>query len=190
MDAKLSFAMVLLIASLLILCAQDGVKREVRYEVGECAKVKMLKPDVSYDAKNKLPRACVVVNCCSDEILVERQNSEYVVVETDRDGKLCKCLCVRDITIYDVSRDYRVFFVDVGGTKHEIWKLEGFCGWSTYGECRNDADCAVTGCSSQVCAAKGERVVTTCEWRECYDARAFDLLCRCVEGRCQWSPQN
>ena len=65
---------------------------------------------------------------------------------------------------------------------------EGFCGWSTYGECSSDSDCILDGCSAQVCQSKYEEpVATTCEWRDCYNAKMYGLKCRCIDGRCQWS---
>src|SRR5690606_13658979 len=51
--------------------------------------------------------------------------------------------------------------------------------------CSSDADCIVTGCSSQVCAA--EDVITTCEWREEYACYAPDYTsCGCQQGACGW----
>ncbi len=64
---------------------------------------------------------------------------------------------------------------------------EPFCGVSTKGTCAVDADCVVSGCSSQVCgAATEEPLVTTCEDKACYKARNFGLSCRCMERQCQW----
>ena len=66
--------------------------------------------------------------------------------------------------------------------------LEEFCGWSTYGNCSSDSDCTSGGCSGQVCQSKYEEpVITTCEWRDCFDASKYGLKCRCIDGRCQWS---
>ena len=65
---------------------------------------------------------------------------------------------------------------------------EGFCGTSTEAECSTDSDCETGGCSGQVCqGASEEEAITTCEWRECYDAEEFGASCGCVEGKCQWS---
>ena len=66
--------------------------------------------------------------------------------------------------------------------------LEEFCGWSTYGNSSSDSDCTAGGCSGQVCQSKYEEpVITTCEWRDCFDASKYGLKCRCIDGRCQWS---
>jgi eight-cysteine-cluster-containing protein len=65
---------------------------------------------------------------------------------------------------------------------------EDFCGWSTYGNCIYDSDCIVSGCSSQICQSKEEgAIITTCEWKDCYDAENYNLKCKCIEGKCQWS---
>lgn len=65
---------------------------------------------------------------------------------------------------------------------------EGFCGWSTQGNCSTDADCTTGGCSGEVCQSKFEdSVITTCEYKECYNADLYDMECKCVEGACQWS---
>ncbi|MDH7594172.1 MAG: DUF333 domain-containing protein [Methanomicrobiales archaeon] len=73
-----------------------------------------------------------------------------------------------------------------GGCK-PVGKRGGFCGWSTFGSCVNDADCMRGGCSEQVCQSVNESpVVTTCEWRDCYSAGDYGLSCGCVGGRCQW----
>ncbi|MFN3803555.1 MAG: eight-cysteine-cluster domain-containing protein [Pyrobaculum sp.] len=62
-----------------------------------------------------------------------------------------------------------------------------FCGWSTGGKCVTDLDCVVDGCSGQVCRSTYEDpVITTCEWKECYNAERYGVRCRCIEGRCRW----
>lgn len=59
-------------------------------------------------------------------------------------------------------------------------------GPSTPGECTTDADCARTGCSSEVCtaAAKVGDVMSTCEVLPCF--AALDT-CGCHEGLCSWT---
>ncbi|MEM4318607.1 MAG: eight-cysteine-cluster domain-containing protein [Candidatus Pacearchaeota archaeon] len=62
-----------------------------------------------------------------------------------------------------------------------------FCGFSTEGKCSSSNDCIVGGCSGQVCQSKKEaRLITTCEWRDCYDTKAYGLECKCVNEKCQW----
>jgi len=64
---------------------------------------------------------------------------------------------------------------------------EEFCGSSTNGFCNVDSDCVKTGCSSQICSSRFEEdIVTTCEWRECYGAQDYSLICDCVNQKCQW----
>ncbi|MEM4389602.1 MAG: eight-cysteine-cluster domain-containing protein [Candidatus Micrarchaeia archaeon] len=63
-----------------------------------------------------------------------------------------------------------------------------FCGYSTNGPCAADVDCIRGGCSGQVCQSRTEKpVITTCEYRECYEAERYGLACRCVAGACRWS---
>ena len=53
-------------------------------------------------------------------------------------------------------------------------------------ECTTDADCVVSGCSGQVCAA--ESVITTCDWRPeyaCYGEPTTS--CGCNNGQCGWA---
>jgi eight-cysteine-cluster-containing protein len=64
---------------------------------------------------------------------------------------------------------------------------KGFCGRSTNGTCSSDEDCLAGGCSGQVCQSKDEEpVITTCEYRDCYNAQAYDLTCGCLNKKCQW----
>jgi eight-cysteine-cluster-containing protein len=64
--------------------------------------------------------------------------------------------------------------------------LGGFCGWSTSASCATDNDCKAGGCSGQVCEAKDENIVTTCEYRECYDDEKYGVKCGCVSNECKW----
>lgn len=63
---------------------------------------------------------------------------------------------------------------------------EGFCGFSTFKVCSDNSECSIGGCSGQVCGAS-EDFVSTCEYRDCYDADAYNLKCKCVNEKCQWS---
>lgn len=65
---------------------------------------------------------------------------------------------------------------------------DAFCGSSTNGECVSDSDCITGGCSSSVCqSVTEESKITTCEWKECYDAKKYGVTCNCVGKTCQWS---
>lgn len=61
-----------------------------------------------------------------------------------------------------------------------------FCGTSTLAPCGGDTDCAIGGCSGQVCGGVDEELTTTCEYRECYAPEPYGLECGCVEGECAW----
>ena len=65
--------------------------------------------------------------------------------------------------------------------------VSGFCGWSTNGPCAGDADCMTGGCSGQVCQSTSEGpIITTCEWTDCYSAKAYGVSCGCVDNQCTW----
>ena len=65
---------------------------------------------------------------------------------------------------------------------------EAFCGWATNASCNSDAGCKTAGCSGQVCISISQfSIITTCEYRDCYNASAYDLGCRCVDSICQWT---
>jgi len=63
---------------------------------------------------------------------------------------------------------------------------EAFCGSSTEFPCEEDKDCNALGCSSQVCGGKNEEVMTTCEFKTCYDAASYGLRCGCFNSMCMW----
>ncbi|MBN2014761.1 MAG: DUF333 domain-containing protein [Candidatus Altiarchaeota archaeon] len=66
--------------------------------------------------------------------------------------------------------------------------LKEFCGTSTYGSCKDESDCVTGGCSGQVCQSKNEDpIITTCEYRDCYNSEDYSLSCRCVDKKCQWA---
>jgi len=68
---------------------------------------------------------------------------------------------------------------------------EEFCGTSTMDSCETDSDCRAGGCSGQVCeSADSEGMITTCEYKECYNAEKYGLECGCVEGACQWASKD
>ncbi len=65
---------------------------------------------------------------------------------------------------------------------------EGFCGGSTEAVCAFDSDCMTGGCSGQICQGVAEEpIISTCEFRACYEASSFGLGCGCVEGKCAWN---
>lgn len=62
-----------------------------------------------------------------------------------------------------------------------------FCGSSTLYSCSSNSDCKAGGCSNQVCEGKGEGTITTCEFKDCYNAEKYSLECKCVNGKCKWA---
>jgi len=54
-------------------------------------------------------------------------------------------------------------------------------------ECTSDADCAIGGCSGQMCTTKerASGLITTCEYREEYGCYKL-TTCGCITGKCSW----
>lgn len=64
---------------------------------------------------------------------------------------------------------------------------EDFCGVSSFSSCQSSSDCVTGGCSGQFCQSKAdEPIITTCEFKECYDEALYNLKCVCFENKCQW----
>ncbi|MCF7861745.1 eight-cysteine-cluster domain-containing protein [Candidatus Woesearchaeota archaeon] len=65
---------------------------------------------------------------------------------------------------------------------------DGFCGSSGLESCDKDDDCVKSGCSGQICMSteKAGQILSTCEYKECYNAANYDLTCGCYEGKCAW----
>jgi eight-cysteine-cluster-containing protein len=129
----------------------------------------------------------VVINCCGVNTSVEKHEKTYFIYEKQY-GDLCRCLCNQKIIIFNVENDAKVVFVSSDNKKKILSPNLEFCGISTYSECQSDEDCIITGCSNQVCQSKNEEpLITTCEFRECFDARKFKVSCKCVDNKCQWN---
>lgn len=63
-----------------------------------------------------------------------------------------------------------------------------FCGASTNGDCQENSDCQISGCSNQICQSQAEEPqTTTCEFRDCYDAQKYKAQCACQNQQCQWT---
>ncbi|WP_290623350.1 MULTISPECIES: eight-cysteine-cluster domain-containing protein [unclassified Archaeoglobus] len=173
----------------LAFCIDGGqINSQVNFSVEGCEKAKSYGTE-GYEVLDGMIRAYVMRNCCSDEIVVEKSDGGYKIIEKDEDGEICKCNCMSTVEIRNVKDgNVRLTFVDFNGEERELTNLKGgFCGWSTHAECSSDDECVVTGCSGQVCAGKGEQIVTTCEWKNCYDAKKFGVVCGCFNGKCQWA---
>lgn len=52
------------------------------------------------------------------------------------------------------------------------------------GNCLQDSDCFVGGCSGEVCGSEPD-IVTTCEFSENFPS-VKDFQCECVSGVCGW----
>lgn len=64
-----------------------------------------------------------------------------------------------------------------------------FCGSSIKSACKVDTDCVVGGCSNQLCYSIYDNPmqdITTCEYQNCYDAKKYNLECKCFNQQCQW----
>lgn len=65
--------------------------------------------------------------------------------------------------------------------------LGGFCGTSSFNACNSNLDCLVGGCSNQVCGnTESGEIITTCEYKECYDDMKYGVTCGCVQNKCMW----
>ncbi len=155
------------------------------YEILNCSNFGDYRNYYRFDERSKTLYAFVTVNCGSDEILVEK-GEKIKIVERDYDGELLRCLCQKEVRIYNVS-ETQVEFVNLGNESIKLEKeTNGFCGISTFAECEEDADCKIGGCSGQVCMGLKQEIFTTCEYRDCYDHVKFGMSCKCVNNRCQW----
>ncbi|MFN3383289.1 MAG: eight-cysteine-cluster domain-containing protein [Archaeoglobaceae archaeon] len=155
------------------------------YEILNCSNFSDYRNYYRFDEKSKTLYAFVTVNCGSDEILVEK-GEKIRIIEKDYDGLLARCVCQKEVRIYNVS-ETQVEFVNWGNESIKLEKeTNGFCGISTFAECKEDADCKIGGCSGQVCMGSKEEIFTTCEYRDCYNHTKFGVGCKCVNNRCQW----
>ena len=158
----------------------------LNYKVEECSIGFEPEEVIDYDEKTKTLIAYVWVNCCGVNVTVKREDLTYRIVEKQY-GELCRCMCTRKVTIFNVPENSKVVFIDKDGRKIILSPNLGFCGWSTYGKCNSDEDCVRAGCSKQVCQSKFEKnIITTCEWLDCYDASKYEVACKCINGECQW----
>lgn len=165
-------------------CGQKWAK--LHFEVGNCSDLtRGYENYYVYDEKGRMILAYVTVNCGSDEIAVEK-GEVYKIIEKDYDGLLLRCLCQREVKIFNAS-DIGVELIGLSGEASKLEKRNigwEFCGWSTNASCKSDADCKIGGCSGQVCMGVGEEIVTTCEWKDCYKPIGFK--CGCLNNACQW----
>lgn len=109
------------------------------------------------------------------------KNGGRVVIRKDTEGN------EYGVCVFDDGKECDEWAFFRGECKKDGVK-EGFCGTSTKGRCSSDDECIVSGCSSQVCQSKYEEaIITTCEYKECYDAVKYDMKCGCKKEGCIWS---
>jgi len=141
---------------------------------------------LNYDKDNKTLEIKFLINCCGINTSVEKSGKTYFIYEKQY-GDLCKCLCSQKTMIFNVENDARVIFISLDNRKKILSPNLEFCGKSTYSECQTDDDCVATGCSNQTCQSKYEEmIITTCEFRECFDVARLGVSCKCVDNMCQW----
>ncbi|MEM0202426.1 MAG: eight-cysteine-cluster domain-containing protein [Archaeoglobaceae archaeon] len=160
------------------------------YEVLNCSSFGEYRNYYVFDENSKTIYAFVTVNCGSDEVLVQKEDGKIKIVERDYDGLLMRCVCQKEVRVYNVS-DSVVEFVNWGNESIKLEKGEaidagGFCGFSTFAECKEDSDCKIGGCSGEVCMGVKEDIFTICIYRDCYDRIKFNVSCKCVNNKCRW----
>lgn len=179
---KVAIILPILVITVVIVNFSINLKK-VEYEVLECNVVGDYRNYYYYDKDSKMMTAFVTVNCASDGLLVEKDDV-IRIIEVEKDGLLARCLCKKEVRIYNVE-DLKVVFINYGGNVIEVEK-DGFCGLSTFSYCEKDDDCKIGGCSGQVCMGINENLFTTCEYRSCYDYRKYQMECKCFNNKCQW----
>lgn len=194
-------------------CIRDLVKKNsflkgFEYTIEECDKSKGLKEaSIEIQAKEDSIEFTQVLNtyCNAGEenltLSYEKEDSRLIVTETFDAENVVRCICSFDIKgkIPNLAEgNYTVEFFFENKPMRETTTLEtfnnilvgqktGFCGRSTNGKCDDDFDCITSGCSGQICQSINEDpIITTCEWRDCYNAKAYSLECKCVDNKCQW----
>ena len=118
------------------------------------------------------------------EKITERKNPYCVVIEKGKVSlKIEKGIYDSSVCI-DCSGSSSS---DNSGNIEDRNKITGFCGVSMKTACQADNDCKAGGCSGQVCEGKNENTITTCEYKDCFDAEKYNLKCKCVDRKCQWN---
>ncbi len=165
---------------------QYTLKKEVEYVIEGCdLGVKSYEESFEYDEEGKVLIVNIPINCCGVGTSIEEVEKTYLIYEKQY-GELCKCICLQRIKVFDVEKDAKVVFVNKDGIRKIISPNLQFCGVSSYSECMSNEDCIVSGCSAQFCSSKYEPVLSTCEFRECFNHLKFGVECKCIDGMCQW----
>jgi len=192
-DLSKGLILVLFLLSIFLVLSNQTLKTEEEkivfpeYLIAGCdVEIKSYENSLNYNVDNKTLEINVLINCCGINISVEKSGKTYFIYEKQH-GDLCKCLCSQKIIIFNVEKDARVIFISLDNRKKILSPNLEFCGKSTYSECQTDDDCIATGCSNQICQSKYEEMIlTTCEFRECFDSIKLGISCKCVDNMCQW----
>ncbi len=154
------------------------------------------------------------VCCAKMEIYLDslevRPDHTLVKLKEKNEGKMCRCVCDYEIDMKIEAPGKGKYKIQIFGIEYEnmpidlLWEKEievtehkavspqpkdDFCGLSTRGRCLTDEDCMKSGCSGQVCQPRSkleDPIITTCEFRDCYNADIYGLKCKCVNDECQW----
>ncbi len=165
----------------------------VNYTINSCGKTSTRGYEIGsnlayFDAKTQVLTIKVWKNCCGTNLSVTKNETTYIIKETQV-GTLCRCVCPSKIKIFKADPNMKIVFVPFSNKEIPIEVIDkrNFCGISTNGPCETNDDCMISGCSGQVCqSVKEQRIITTCEWKECYDHKKYGVSCKCVDGKCKW----
>ncbi|MBI4815827.1 MAG: hypothetical protein HY791_06205 [Deltaproteobacteria bacterium] len=64
-----------------------------------------------------------------------------------------------------------------------------FCGFSEFDYCTSDTECNASGWA-RLCATKEIQTHATHIKIACENPEPYDLVCACVEHKCQWVDEN
>lgn len=181
--------LVFLISYLILILTFQNKEKEIKeiFEITECFDLEEYKNYYFINESNKTINVYISVNCCTDEIKVEVEKDYYKILEVEKDGVICRCLCKKIVKIYNANISKKIRFVDYN--KNEINLEKEFCGTSTYSYCNSDEDCKINGCSREICGNLSEEIISMCVWRSCYE-NLKNYRCSCINNKCQWSKIN
>ena len=219
MDVKLPLSILLFITGMLLIyisiktpenriLTQNGII--ITYNVSGCQNTRMEVPSTIYFKNDTLIIRHSVNYVCCAKIVPEVEIKDNIINITEiNKGDVCKCMCNYIVQINISGLEKKEYEINVYGVKYkdihpaekilsinltlgpmESETIDNFCGISTHGKCSSDKDCTTSGCSGQVCQSIFEKpIMTTCEWRDCYNAKFYGYECRCADGECQWTKE-
>ncbi|MCX6746672.1 MAG: eight-cysteine-cluster domain-containing protein [Candidatus Pacearchaeota archaeon] len=123
------------------------------------------------------------IQTCLDKCPIGCPSAEYRICASDGQ-KYCNTCVIECYGLTEVDNS----LCEDDETSSNGRLRNAFCGTSTLANCSVDGDCKVGGCSNQVCYSINEEPsVTTCEYRDCYNAQAYSANCRCIKNKCRWN---